>query len=600
MTELGLLTAVVPFHNFSKNLIYLEELLESVLSSEFKILVVCDYLEQSQFDYLCEKYQTDSRILFRLVNYRSAAKSRNAGLSMVSTPWVVFWDCDDRVYENSYLKVLHDPQSEDMDLIIGQMAIFDHLSNQILSSTNSKTLEELATYPAFTRVIYRKSFLAQTEFPDITLCEDQCFLALLLAQNPQFYFTHEILYNYRVNNPDQSSNNIFNINSHLLALKYLGSIQVMNIPRNVTASLKILQFRLLLSMLKRSRAGTGTQFLYMIKKLIVFLISSPWLIKYSLPKVKKTARQPEVFLVGGLGNQLFQYVYMLAKMGSSNFRINVNLGNPRVAQNSLPDLFSFNVPEGMNCSSGFLSVKTRIFNLLLRISSHGRIDGRSNLFFSIIDLLNVFYSVFTRGTGLLLLADGVGFFEEKRSFHKYRYFIGCFHSYRWKENIDLEMLRDILVLRKNPDWLHELSSEVGVAELCAVHIRRGDYVGISNLGYLSMSYYERLMRSKIEDDLVSGFLIFTDDIDFVRENLAKDLLEFSRIVQGDPDNSAANLVAMSLCKSFILSNSSFSWWGANLAFNHSTRVAAPKYWYADGRNPRDVFPSNWLLVGDEQ
>ena len=59
---------------------------------------------------------------------------------------------------------------------------------------------------------------------------------------------------------------------------------------------------------------------------------------------------------------------------------------------------------------------------------------------------------------------------------------------------------------------------------------------------------------------------------------------------------------MSHCKRHIISNSSFSWWGAYLGAKHSDTkvVCAPRRWFgADAaalERSRDICPAEWLLI----
>ena len=54
---------------------------------------------------------------------------------------------------------------------------------------------------------------------------------------------------------------------------------------------------------------------------------------------------------------------------------------------------------------------------------------------------------------------------------------------------------------------------------------------------------------------------------------------------------------MSLCKSNIIANSTFSWWGAYLNLNPEKIVVATANWLAGKRmHLRDFIPESWLIV----
>ena len=597
MKETRLLTAIVPFHDFENNFAYLKDLIGSV-SSTIEMIIVCDSILPTEFKVVESSLASYSNLILLNENFRSAGKSRNAGLQKSTTPWVVFWDCDDKVDANRYLELVNSAKAANSDLLVGQIQSFDSRSGHALTMSRTRNVSDLATYPAFTRIIYRRSFIADFRFPDFPQGEDQCFLARLLARDPNLTFFSSVLYYYRINNSHQTSNRSFDYSSHLEALDLLN--ELLKIP-NLKSSQRIVQiirFRLLVSMLKRVVRN-----FHPIKKLIIeqFLktvFSSPWLLWFAKPRrigVPPESFLPKLILVGGLGNQIFQYVYMINRFGKGNFQISSNLGNPRTSLDGSPEICSFAMLEELNTTRTLLSFKTLVCKYLLILSSHGNSDHISRFAFSLIQIINRVYGFFNNGVGLIFLANGVGYFEDHGDQFSYKYFIGCFHSYKWLEfqNSGMNVLQFNLRLR--PQWLISILDESEHTRFGIVHIRRGDYTGISNLGFLKMSYFQEHMRFAFEANQVDEFLIFSDDPDYVKTMLNPEIATKCRIIDFEQNNASANLVAMTAGRYFILSNSTFSWWGASLAGFKEKTVIAPKSWFANNSNPKDIYPVEWIL-----
>jgi Glycosyl transferase family 11 len=131
----------------------------------------------------------------------------------------------------------------------------------------------------------------------------------------------------------------------------------------------------------------------------------------------------------------------------------------------------------------------------------------------------------------------------------------------------------------------------------AVHIRRADYtLAVEGNVALPMTYYSSAIAQLTQSLQNPAFFIFSDDIDFARQNVRADL---SAVFVDHNDSSAAHedLRLMSACRHHIIANSSFSWWGAWLGSAADKIVIAPRNWMV-GRRPcyDDLFPSAWRLL----
>jgi hypothetical protein len=96
---------------------------------------------------------------------------------------------------------------------------------------------------------------------------------------------------------------------------------------------------------------------------------------------------------------------------------------------------------------------------------------------------------------------------------------------------------------------------------------------------------------------VSGptFYIFSDDIDWVRNNL--DLPLNSEFIDGNGERPEIDLTLMMSCKHFVIANSSFSWWGAWLSSFDSKVVIAPAPWFdSDIYDSKDICPTQWIRL----
>ena len=160
----------------------------------------------------------------------------------------------------------------------------------------------------------------------------------------------------------------------------------------------------------------------------------------------------------------------------------------------------------------------------------------------------------------------VGYFQSSKYFKEYKEEI--------KQMINLEKL--------------ELDTE----NRCVIHIRRGDYMNNKSFhGILDEYYYKRAIVEVKK--LIPGIMfdIFSDDSDWCKN---QDWLKDSRVIDEPSDIMALSKIAK--YKNFILSNSSFSWWGSWLA--DSEIVIAPDCWWGfqGPQDWEDIYEDHWIKV----
>lgn len=148
----------------------------------------------------------------------------------------------------------------------------------------------------------------------------------------------------------------------------------------------------------------------------------------------------------------------------------------------------------------------------------------------------------------------------------------------------------------------DIAREIEATNSIMMHIRRGDYVTNQQTneyhGTCGLDYYRKAIAIIAEKVPSPHFFIFSDDHEWVKENI---VLEYpsTYVDHNNADKNYEDLRLMSLCKHHIIANSSFSWWGAWLSQNTHKIVIGPKGWF---NNPKkksitsDVIPSDWITI----
>lgn len=134
----------------------------------------------------------------------------------------------------------------------------------------------------------------------------------------------------------------------------------------------------------------------------------------------------------------------------------------------------------------------------------------------------------------------------------------------------------------------------------AIHVRRGDYVTnqVTNayLGLCSLDYYAQAVKKLKKSFANLRFFIFTDDPNWVASvPFFQDLSP--TIVVNNLEKEWEDLYLMSQCKYFVIANSSFSWWGAWLSPQKNKVVYAPSKWFKNpDANSIDIVPVTWYRL----
>lgn len=124
-----------------------------------------------------------------------------------------------------------------------------------------------------------------------------------------------------------------------------------------------------------------------------------------------------------------------------------------------------------------------------------------------------------------------------------------------------------------------------------VHVRRGDFVNSDTHDLCSIPYFLDAMRLMGAMVANPWFVVISDDPAWCEVRFG--VLENARMLPFMPVRET--LEVMVGCKAFILSNSTFGWWGAWLADQHP--VIAPTKWRANEHC--NIAPKNWIALPPE-
>lgn len=288
-----------------------------------------------------------------------------------------------------------------------------------------------------------------------------------------------------------------------------------------------------------------------------------------------------IALSGGLGNQMFQY----AAAKALATRLNTSL---------IADLYTLNKKTKATPRSFELDVFT------LEIEKKNTLKGK---------LVNKLHPYIQQNRNLF---SRLGFFTDtyamlyQPSFENLRGNItmqGNFQNERYFKSIEDKLRKDFTFRNPLNGRNKDIAENINRSNSVAIHIRRGDYLtnkgAATNFITCDKDYYESAIKYFVEKIDEPQFYIFSEEFDWIKENLNFENNTVTLIDWNKGKNSYIDMQLMSLCKHNIIANSSFSWWAAWLNNNEEKTVIAPSMWFqSEDKNQllNDFYPQEWIKI----
>jgi len=273
-----------------------------------------------------------------------------------------------------------------------------------------------------------------------------------------------------------------------------------------------------------------------------------------------------VKLMGGMGNQMFQYSF--GKFLS----------------------YKYNLPLKIDLS--FLKNRNMGPNFVYRDYD--------------LDLFNISEDFDIRPTKSVYLISEPKFdfsdriIEQLEKLDGHFYINGYWQSYKYFEPI-IDQIVESFELKKpimmsGDIRIIEMLNQIKNNNSVLINIRRTDYLNTDFHGVLSNDYVMKgidIIKNKVDNP---HYFIFSDDIQWCRDNIK---IENMTIVDHSykGDRFGWYLELMKSCKHFIIPNSTFAWWSAFLNQSNDKIVIAPKKWFNDPTIiTDDLIPKNWIRI----
>lgn len=267
------------------------------------------------------------------------------------------------------------------------------------------------------------------------------------------------------------------------------------------------------------------------------------------------------YLMGGCGNQMFQYATGLA--ASRWLRTDLKLDVSRFSSPNEFRLYSLGLFAGVN--------EAQVRDMSGRVLREAGMPYSPELFAGLEGECSIF-----------------GYFQTEKYFAELKSELGA----------------RFLPKQPLPAFHRDMEQRILAAGDRSVFltVRRTDYVGSDFHGVLSQDYYDRasaFIATKVDSPVI---FVFSDEPDWCAQNFR---LPYETVIAGNYDRTVpghlgredAELWLMRQCSHAIMANSSYSWWGAWLGGADNGGITiAPERWFgpASKEDTRDIVPARWI------
>jgi hypothetical protein len=178
------------------------------------------------------------------------------------------------------------------------------------------------------------------------------------------------------------------------------------------------------------------------------------------------------------------------------------------------------------------------------------------------------------------------------------YLEGYWQSEQYFKDIESVIREDLRIIPPADAVNQSMAEEIRRCRAVAVHVRFFDAPQEQGVNNAPGNYYTRAISTMETLAPDAHYFVFSDQPAAARACI---LLPENRMTlvshnQGD-ENAYADLWLMTLCRHFIIANSTFSWWGAWLANSPEKQVIAPGFEMRKGKMSwgfEGLLPKEWI------
>lgn len=175
---------------------------------------------------------------------------------------------------------------------------------------------------------------------------------------------------------------------------------------------------------------------------------------------------------------------------------------------------------------------------------------------------------------------------------------GYFQSEKYFKRYADELRKELDITQKAIRANRKIADFIIKNNTVCISIKVEHNIGSKLYDVCTKKYWEDAIHYITEHIEKPAFFICSDNVEYVCEHLI-DTKKYPTMVQDKNLSVELSLAMMSLCKHFIIGNTTYGWWAQYLCKNQSKTVVAPSRWMLVDM-PIDIYQKEWVIIDVEE
>jgi hypothetical protein len=185
------------------------------------------------------------------------------------------------------------------------------------------------------------------------------------------------------------------------------------------------------------------------------------------------------------------------------------------------------------------------------------------------------------------------------------YFDGFGQSEQYFADVEEVIRADLKIAPPSDEYNQKMAEKIKSSEAVALHVRWFDNSDFESHNNISIEYYSKAIQKILTSTNHPQFFIFSDNAEATKDKLESIMTGLDKTYVNHNKSEAmayADMWLMTLCKHFVVANSTFGWWAAWLGEEKGkTLVTVPAFKIPASNNItawgfEGLIPERWIML----